>query len=345
MINQKTEIEICINLINWFENISISNEEVFKRIEDNEYVKISQILDEQRKEQGLKDIHLHKRLTSAIEDLKNANPKYEIHIQRYRSFSFLSFLKLVKNSCTELQVPTDEMIDYFSKAEYHILQSELTQFVISKLLEKDDVKTSLSLIPRINDKNEHYTCYRLIAHYYGQKADKLNFLKWLKKCDARKDVGDIQAIKSIFVSKYAETNSLDEALKIVDSKGFGKMYLTDALLPFTKTKSFNEIKEIINIPRFETKKEYLQQIILTNSFINNKTNQTINNFNELSEILMEIPSRVRWYPSDASLRDNLWSYIAESLINNNKEKFKTQIDFTIKKINAKWLKKSIKEQI
>lgn len=345
MIDQKVEIDICIDIINWFEDLSISNEEIVKRIENNNYIPKSKILDTQRKEKELTDINLENKITEYVDNLKNVDTSLAIHNQRYKSYGFLRMKDTIFLSCEELKLPINEIIEFLSKSKYDILQSHFTIFTIKKLLKKDDVQTALSLILNISNKDYHYSSYRLIADYYGKKGDKKNFIKWLKKCDARKDIMEIQVIKSNFISKFSAMHTIENTFEIIDSKGFGKMYLIVAVEPITKSKSFNQIKKIISTPRFETEKEYLREIILTNSFINNPKNQTIKNFDELSSLLTEIPARIRSYPSDASLRDNLWSSICESLIENDKEKFKKQIDFSVKKINANWLKKAMKEKI
>ena len=83
--------------------------------------------------------------------------------------------------------------------------------------------------------------------------------------------------------------------------------------------------------RFVAPGLYLREIILSDAFSKNKINHTSEAFSYLCELLLQIPSRVRYGNSDFGLKDNLWSSVAESLIADNSQLYKKEIDFCIKK--------------
>ena len=339
-MKQEDEIDICINLINMIENYSVSNEEIVSFISTNDYLGKAKTLDNQRIEKQESD-SLTRIIERIIDVLTHADTSLSIHNQRYQC-SYLDIKCRLIQSCENLELGTQTLIKYLSKAEYVILQSHFTQYIIGKLLLQNDVKTSLNLIPDISEKEYHYSSYRLVADYYGRKGDKENFLKILKKCDARKDVWEMELIKSNFIEAYSEKNELNETYEIIDAKEFGSKCLDSALKPYAKNNSFYEIKNIIENSRFDAPKLYLKEIILTMAFRENHTNHTTENFKYLQELLLEIPSKVRFGNSDFSLKDNLWSSVAQSLIDDDINKFKSEINYSIKRISSKILKDGIK---
>ena len=339
-MKQEEEIDICINLINLIENYSVSNEEIVSFISTNDYLEKAKILDSQRIEKMVSGslIQIIERIINVLTHADTSRPIYN---QRYEC-SYLDIKCRLIQSCENLELGAQTLVKYLSRTEYVILQSHFIQYIIGKLLLQNDVKTSLDLIPNISDKDYHYSSYRLIADYYGKKGDKENFLEILKKCDARKDVWEMEWVKSNFIEVYSAKNTLDETYKIIDAKGFGSKYLDSALKPYAKNNSFDEIKNIIENPRFDVPKLYLKEIILTMAFSENHANHTTENFKYLQELLLEIPSRVRYGNSDFSLKDNLWSSVAQSLIDDDMNKFKSEINYSIKRINSKILKDGIK---
>lgn len=340
-MKQENEIDICINLINWIENDKISNDEILSLIKTNDYLRKAETLDKQRVDKA-PALSLTKIIENIEDVLKNADESLSVHNQRYRC-SYLSIESRLIQTCENLELTTNELINYLSKAEYIILQSHFTEFIIQKLLLQNDVTNSLELISKISDKAYQYSSYRLIANYYGKLGDKNNFLKILKKCDARKDVYDLEWIKEIFIETYSSQNSLESTFELVDKKEFGSKYLIPALLPIAKINSFEEIITSLNDSKFEVPKLYLKEIILTRAFELNLNNQTKENFNYLLNLLEEIPAKVRYGISDFSLKDNLWTSIAESLIEINIQEFKSEINYCVKRINAKILKNGVKE--
>lgn len=343
-MKQEEEIDICINLINWIENYNISNDEIISKILKNNYLEKALTLDNQRVEK-----QTSKSLVRIIENindvLKNADLNLPIHNQRYRC-SYLDIKCRLIQSCKNIDLTSEELINYLSKAEDKILQSHFTKFVIEKLLSENDVKKAIELISYISDKNYHYSSYRLIANYYGLRGDKDNFLKILKKCDARKDVYDLEFLKNNFIENFSKKNNFEETFELVKRKEFGSKYLVSALLPFLENLNFEEVKSIIYENQiFEVPKLNIREIILTNSFTLNLNNQTKENFTEIQNILNKIPTKVRYGNSDFSLYDNLWCFIFESLLVNNKQLFKNEIEYCVKRIKSKILKDNLKKQL
>lgn len=342
-MKQEEEIDICINLINWIENFSISNDEIISKIFSLDYLKKAEILDNQRVDKK-KSLPLIGIIENILSVLKNADKDLPIHNQRYRC-SYLDIESRLIQSCKNLELTNKELVNYLSKAEYIILQSHFTEFVIEKILIEDNVIKAIELISFISEKDYHYSSYRLIANYYGLKGDKENFIKILKKCDARKDVYDLEFIKEKFIEVYSKNNDLKETFEIIKRKEFGSKYLVSALQPIIENQNFKEVKSIVENEIFKTSNLYLKEIILTNSFSFNLKNQTKENFVEIQNLLNEIPSKVRYGNSDFSLNDNLWSLIVESLIKNNKQTFKNEIEYGIKRIKSKMLKDNQKKQL
>lgn len=138
---------------------------------------------------------------------------------------------------------------------------------------------------------------------------------------------------------------MESTFELVNRKEFGSKYLIPAFLPIVKINSFDKIITHLNDPKFDVPKLYLKEIILTNAFELNAANQTKENFGYLRNLLDKIPAKVRYKYSDFSLRDNLWSSVAECLIENNTQVFKSEINYCIKRINAKILKDDFKEWV
>ncbi|WP_324027437.1 hypothetical protein QSV08_05880 [Maribacter sp. BPC-D8] len=347
-MKQKEELDICINLINWIQDYSISNDEILSQIKANNYLNKSIELDKKRIDKQplltLPSLSLFKIIENIINTLNNVDESLAIHNQRY-GCSYLNIKDRLFQSFENLELSTTQLIEYLEKAEYIILQYHLTEYVIKKQLLQNEVKKSLELISKISDKSYHYSSYRLIANFYGLKGDKNNFLKILKKCDARKDVYEIECIKENFIENYSCINSLEESFELIERREFGNKYYIAALLPIVKIKTFDEVKELLNDSRFEVPKLYIKEIILTKAFELNKKNQNTENFNYLKGVLNEIPSRVKYGNSDFSLRDNLWISIAESLLAKNNELFKQEINYSIKRINSKIPKRSLSNKV
>ena len=176
-MKQEEEIDICINLINWIQNFSISNDEIISKIFSLDYLKKAEILDNQRVDKK-KSLPLVGVIENILSILKNADKHLPIHMQRYRC-SYLDIKSRLIQSCKNLELTNKELVNYLSKAEYIILQSHFTEFVIEKFLIEDDVIKAIELISFISEKDYHYSSYRLIANYYGLKGDKENFIKLL----------------------------------------------------------------------------------------------------------------------------------------------------------------------
>ncbi|KDE64816.1 hypothetical protein [Fusobacterium necrophorum] len=342
-MKQEIEIDICINLINWIRNYEITNEEILSLMKTNDYAKIAETLDKQRIDKE-PEVSLTKIIENIEDVLKNDDKNEPVHMQRY-SCGYLSIKGRLIQSCENLELTPEELIGYLSKAKDAMLQFHFIQFIIEKLLLQNDVKKSLELIPKIPEKDDHYSGYRLIADYYGKLGDKDNFLKILKKCDARKDVYEIEQIKETFIETYSSQNPLESTFELVNRKEFGSKYLIPAFLPIVKINSFDKIITHLNDPKFDVPKLYLKEIILANAFELNAANQTKENFGYLRNLLDKIPAKVRYKYSDFSLRDNLWSSVAECLIENNTQVFKSEINYCIKRINAKILKDDFKEWV
>lgn len=256
----KEDIDICINLINLIGNATISNDEILNFISTNNYLEKARRIDKQDNKQSLTPI-----IENIINVLTNVNKSLPIHNHRYLC-SYLDIKDRLFYGCEKHKLSIQELVQYLSVVEYIILQSHFTEYIIRKLLSIDNTKLSEELILKISDKSYHYSSYRLIANYYGKKGDKENFLKTLKKCDARKDVWDLQWIKSNFIEAYSEKHTLEKLFKLVEQKEFGKEYLVPALNPYIKTKQFDEIKSILRNPCFDNNDLYLKEIILCNAF-------------------------------------------------------------------------------
>lgn len=177
-MKQEIEIDICINLINWIRNYEITNEEILSLMKTNDYAKIAETLDKQRIDKE-PEVSLTKIIENIEDVLKNDDKNEPVHMQRY-SCGYLSIKGRLIQSCENLELTPEELIGYLSKAKDAMLQFHFIQFIIEKLLLQNDVKKSLELIPKIPEKDDHYSGYRLIADYYRKLGDKDNFLKILK---------------------------------------------------------------------------------------------------------------------------------------------------------------------
>lgn len=343
VMKQEEEITICIQLINWMQDYTLPNEVIISRIDTQDFLAKSLILDRQRKGKTLGK-SLQQLVRQALEALEQADPALEVHNQRY-PYSFLDVVYRLLQACENENVSTSSLQGYIEASTDEILQSRLVNFAIEKLVLEDDIKTSLTLIPKIKDTSYHYSSYRLLAHYYAGRGDKANFLQVLKKCDARKDIYDLEEIKTIFIENYAAQHLLEEVIALVQSKPFGPAYYVAAFLPLVKKEPFNAIQTLLNAPAFEVPGLYLQEMILTNAFRYNKANQTPVNFVLLQQLLDAIPARVRWAPSDFSLKDNLWSFTADALLVNQQVDFTAELLYCSKKISAKIIKDSLKQQL
>lgn len=342
-MKQEEEISLCIQLINWMQDYTLSNDVVISRIDTQDFLAKALILDQQRKGKTLGK-SLQQLVRQALEVLEQADPTLEVHNQRY-PYSFLDVVYRLLQACENENVSTQSLQGYIEAATDEILQSRLVNFTIEKLVLEDNIETSLALIPKIKDKAYHYRSYRLLAHYYAGRGDKANFLQILKKCDARKDIDDLEEIKTIFIETYAAQHPLEEVMALVQNKPFGPAYYVAAFLPLVKKESFNTIQTLLNALAFEAPNLYVQEIILTNAFRYNKANQTPENFAHLQQLLDAIPARVRWAPSDFSLKDNLWSFIADALLANQQFDFTAELLYCSKKISAKIIKDSLKRQL
>lgn len=338
-MNPREEIDICINLINWIKDESISNEEILSRITINNYWEKAIFFDQN-------DSNRSKSLVRILKNIENvlttADKTLPIHNQRYPC-SYLTIVKRLRESCETLQLPADELLLYLQKSKDFILQLHLAEYIAKKLLLENDIQKTLNLVNFIQKKEYHYRIYREVAKYYALKGDKENFIKILKKCDGRQEVYQLEYIKEIFMENYASENSLETIFELIENKLFGKKYLVVAMEPFTKIKSFEEMKTIVDFPIFEDSKRYLKPIILTHSFTQNKANQTTENFEYLKILLDEIPAKIRYGNSDFSMRDNLWSSLAVCFLENDIQKFRKEWELCVKKINSKILKNGHKD--
>lgn len=335
------KIEICINLINWLENENLSNQEILTLISTHDYVAKAEYFD-----QHLSNTSHQKSLLKIVQNIKNilhtADTHLPIHNQRY-AYSYLDIKDILLATYEDLQLSTIELLSYHAQVEYVILQLHFSEYIIEKLLLEDNVKKSLELVLTISDKQYHYSAYRLIATYFAHKGDKENFMKILKKCDARKDVYELEWIKEIFIKNYSIHHSLENVFQLIERKEFGKKYLVATMLPLCKIKTFEEMKKLISLTIFDEPKLYLRPIIMTYAFTQNKENQTNENFEYLKTLLLDIPSKVRYGNSDFSMNDNLWCDIARSLFEHDIQKFKREWDFCIKKINSKIAKREMSD--
>ncbi|WP_413511860.1 hypothetical protein [Myroides odoratus] len=342
-MKQEEEINLCIQLINWMQDSTLPNEEIISRIHTQGFLAKALILDQQRKGK-IVGKSLQQLVEHVLQVLERADPTLEVHNQRY-PYSFLDVVYRLLQCCENEAVSTTALQAYVEAAEDEILQSRLANFTIEKLLLDGEVRTSLAIISKIKDKAYHYSSYRLIAHYYAERGDKVNFLQVLKKCDARKDIYDLEEIKEIFIQTYAIEHPLEKVVALVQNKPFGNQYYVAAFLPLVKIKSFSDIQTLLTAPQFQVSKLYLQEIILTNAFRYNEANQTLENFSILQQMLDKIPARVRWAPSDFSLKDNLWSFTADALLANQQVDFTAEVIYCSKKISAKIIKDNLKKQL
>lgn len=337
----KDQINLCIDLINWIDDTTISNDEILFRIKEKEYLEKSFILEENRGDNAPKK-SLYRLVAKVKRVLEEANPDLSIHNQRYPC-SYLDLKQYLIQVLEKNPFSEEELMDFLSKAKDKILQIHLAEYIAEYFLEKEAVNKALSLIDFVENKDNHYRIYRKVAQYYAEKGDEALFMKTLKKCDARKDVFEMEYIKDCFVVAFSKQNDWENVLRMIQKKEFGKKYLVSAMDNKATTFSFEEIKDILSDPIFEDEKLYLKEIIFTKSFVQNPLNQTPENFDFLKERLKNIPAKVRYGNSDFSLSDNLWSNIAESLEKHQKEAFSKQIAYCIRQINSKILKRSFKK--
>lgn len=345
IIRLEDEIGICINLINLIDNVSLSNEEVLAIIAQNGYVPKANLLDDQRLDKEEKMLYLLPILKRIIDVLMNADPSLDLVNQRY-ACDYLTIKARLLKSCDTLHIDPKTLISYIQKAKDTILQCHMVEYTIPKLLKEANVELAQEIIGYIENQNYHYGSYRLIADYYGKKADEKGFFAMLKKCDLRKEVWDIVFIKSNFLEAYSAKYSLEKGLEMAKRKEFGKSFLPAVLSPYLAKKSFKEIEHLMEQEAdFDAPKLYLKEQIFTQSFNANQKNQTMENFYFLMTKLIEIPSKIRLENSDFSLRDNLWSSIGEGLIDHNYEHFKKEIAICIQKISHRVLKNSLKSAL
>lgn len=342
-MKQQEKIKICIDLINWIEDEKMSNEEILFQISSNDYLAKAEFFDK------CSDGKIYKKslvkIIQNMEDvLRNADPTLPIHNQRY-ACDFLTIESYLLEACDDLALSTQELFAYLSMARDDILQLHFSEYIAEKLLLENEVKQSFELFNFISNKQYHYEIFRKIAKYYAENGDQANFMNILKKCDARKDVFELESIKEIFIENYALKNDLNSVLRLIERKEFGKKYLVAAMMPYTQTYDFEEVRNLVSLPIFDEPKLYLKQIILTYSFTKNKKNQTIENFEYLKNLLSDIPAKVRFGNSDFSMRDNLWSFLADNFLANDIEQYQKEWDFCVKKINSNVLKRATKAML
>lgn len=200
-----------------------------------------------------------------------------------------------------------------------IMRMHQTLSFLEYLTAQDEIDFANEVVESLKDidsgrtKDTRSLGHRKILDYYAGKADFTNFSKTLKLCEPAKERRNLDRIKWNFIANYAESNNLEDTLKIVKHKVFGKRFIFGALEPMTKKVSYRSMKNTLDSHEFlkELDSPTKIQLIAETFYENSKTKYNLKDFDEIFEQIFNLDPKIRH--GDYKLRDYLLMQIGRNL--------------------------------
>ena len=234
-------------------------------------------------------------------------------------YSGLSWNSNLDRLYEETLVEPDIRFNFVLSVNDPIMRMHQTLSFLEYLTSTDNIDFANEVVESLKDiesgrmKDTRSLGHRKILDYYADKADFTNFSAVIKCCEPAKERTNLDRIKWKFISNYSEANTLEDTLKVVKHKLFGKKYFFGALEPMTKKVSYKSMKETLENHELLAELESSTKIqLLAETFhYSSKVGYDLNDFNEIFEQVFNLDPKIR--AGDVKLRDYLLMQIGCNL--------------------------------
>ena len=234
-------------------------------------------------------------------------------------YSELSWNSNLERLFKESIIDTKARFEFILRIENPIMRMHQTLNFIEYLTTINEIDFTSQVIESLKNietsrtKDTRSLGHRKILGYFAEHANLENFILTLKLCEISKERNEIQRIKFHFVNNYSKTNSLEETLKVVQHKVFGKKYILSALKPNTEKASYRDMKNTLdkNTLLKELDNETKVQLLAETFYQSSKIEYKLSDFNEIYEKVFNLDPKIRI--GDVKLRDWLLMQIGSNL--------------------------------
>lgn len=327
------EIKYCVEIINLFEDRSLSNKEVLEEVKRRNYDRLTQVLDQEKLNGNPNDANerfsgsesFYKRYMEYVSMLEEHKDKFE-YSYRYH-YSFLDYVHRIQYLFIAYQWNENQMFQVIRTVQSPIAQKHLYITLLKYLQrqEKWDVMDvyieHMPVYPATSSQKEIPTSiygYRVKIYQAIQNVDFELFMTMFKKCMPTVDREEMKQIKSDFIAVYSEKEGMEKALKLTGKAPFKNFELT-AILPQTKYTSYQNMKTVLETHKtvLQKQKRALKEQLLTQTLHENfkKGYENMYEFQEVFELLSQMDRKERY--GDFTLKDSLLFDLGKSTTDKN----------------------------